>query len=279
MLRISVQSFSRLVISAVVVIGLISPISAAERTRVEDFLKITGFDVALDSIALSAGMAPEMLGLQENAFGSDWTRLAEDVFDETEMREEALGLLERGLDDVLLEHTLDFYGSDLGQRIVNAENLAHLDDDEVKQIAGEHIIAAMVRVGDPKVQYFKRMNIAIDPSDTGVRAVQEVQVRFLLAAATSGVINLKVDEGALRALMKEREAELRLSMQRSALKTAGFTYQEFSADEVLAYTEALEDKKMQTVYELMNAVHFEIMARRFETLAHKMKDLHPGEDL
>ena len=54
---------------------------AAERAKIEAFLNVTGFDVALESIRLSAESAPQMLGLQAEDFGSEWTRLANDVFD------------------------------------------------------------------------------------------------------------------------------------------------------------------------------------------------------
>ena len=36
---------------------------------------------------------------------------------------------------------------------------------------------------------------------------------------------------------------------------------------------------MQEVYELLNAVQYEIMANRFEVLAAKMANLHPGQDI
>ena len=62
-------------------LALTSPVSAADRDKVAAFLQVTGFDVALDSIAQSAGSAPQMLGIDANAFGTSWTRLAAEVFD------------------------------------------------------------------------------------------------------------------------------------------------------------------------------------------------------
>ena len=56
-------------------------------------------------------------------------------------------------------------------------------------------------------------------------------------------------------------------------------YQSFSDEELLAYTEALEDPQMQEVYQLMNAIQFEIMANRFEVLAAEMANLQPGQEL
>ena len=42
---------------------------AADPQEVEAFLEVTGFDVALESIRLSADAAPQMLGLQAQDFG------------------------------------------------------------------------------------------------------------------------------------------------------------------------------------------------------------------
>ena len=58
---------------------------AADRERVEAFLEVTGFDVALDSIALSASSAPEMLGVDAGAFGSQGAEWSGDVVDTGEM--------------------------------------------------------------------------------------------------------------------------------------------------------------------------------------------------
>jgi hypothetical protein len=48
------------------------PIQAQDEDRLTAFLAVTGFDAALDSIALSAGDAPLMLGRNATEFGADW---------------------------------------------------------------------------------------------------------------------------------------------------------------------------------------------------------------
>lgn len=253
---------------------------AADRERVEAFLEVTGFDVALDSIALSASSAPEMLGVDTGAFGSQWTKLSEDVFDTREMRGQAVEILENTLDDEALDHAAAFYASDLGKRLVRAENASHMvEDDEVKQLAGNRIISGLVKEGSERVAMYQRMGSAIDAAGTGVRALQQIQFRFLMAAAAAGVIELELDADGLRALMKEQESDLRLSLQASSLAASAYTYQEFTDAEVEAYVEALEEAPMQRVYELLNAVQYEITANRFEELAHRMAELTPGQDI
>lgn len=253
---------------------------AAERGRIEAFLNVTGFDVALDSISLSAGDAPQMLGIDAGVFGSEWTRLAEEVFDTDLMRELALDILEKTLDDDLLTDAVTFYASDLGQRLVAVENASHMmEDDALEQAEGARIVAGLVETGSPRLELLKRMNRAIDASGNSVRALQEIQYRFLIAAAASGVIELRLDPDELRAQLKRGEAQLRLALQQSALAGAAYTYRDFSDDEVETYVEALEDEGMRQVYDLLNAVQYEIMANRFEVLADRMARLRPGQDI
>lgn len=255
------------------------PAAAAERADIEHFLTITGFDVAVQSIALGAGDAPYMLGLEDQDFGKVWRDQAEETFEVSGMLTQAVDLLEDKLDQDALDHAVAFYESDLGQRLVAAENLSHFDDDDLKRLAGQEIIADMVKSGDPKIEYFQRMNVAIDPDGWGLKAVQQIQVRFLVAASRAGVIARDLDEGMLWAQLAEREAETRRSMQASAIAGAAYTYQGFTGDEMQDYAAALEHPKMQMVYELMNAVHYTIMGDRFDALSKHLDKLQPSEDL
>ena len=205
-----------LTVLAVVMVALIAgPLRAADRARLEAFLEVTGFGVALDSIALSASGAPAMLGLSASDFGQGWSTLADEVFETARMREMGLSILEEAMDDEMLGHAAEFYASDLGQRLVLVENAAHLhEDDDAKRAEGEALLAAMP---PERVDVLRAMNAAVDSAGTGVRAVQEIQVRFLLAASYAGVLESEIDETMLRALLAEDEDELRESLRASAL--------------------------------------------------------------
>ncbi|MCR9125901.1 MAG: DUF2059 domain-containing protein [Rhodobacteraceae bacterium] len=269
-------AFCAIVLAAFVAL----PAAAADRGRLAAFLNVTGFDVALESIRLSASAAPTMIGLQSEDFGIAWSGLVADVFDTALMHDMALDILEQTLSDDLLNHGADFYASDLGQRLVAAENAAHMtEDDEAKQRAGEALVADMVARGAPRLELLKRMNAAIDTADVSLRALQEIQVRFLMAASASGLIELQVDIQTLRETLAAREGEMRRAIAASALAGAAQTYASFSDAEMLIYAEALEDPKMDMLYQLMNAVQFEIMANRFEALAGRLAGIGPAQDI
>jgi hypothetical protein len=275
--RIALRS---LVFGWALLVATVVSVQAADRDRLEAFLQVTGFDVALESIRLSASSAPQMLGLEANDFGAQWTLMADRVFDTDVMHGLAMDILEKTLSDDMLIHGVEFYASDLGQRLVAAENTAHMiEDDDLKRKEGADLVADMVAAGAPRVGYLKQMNAAVGSQDTSLRSIQEIQVRFLMAAAGAGVIELRMDEPDLRALMQSQEPELRISLAEGALSGAAYTYRDFTDDEILAYTDALEQPLMAQLYELMNAVQFEITANRFEALAAEMADLQPAQEL
>lgn len=257
------------------------PARAADRQQIETFLEITGFDAALDSIRFSAESAPEMLGLDPGQFGADWQHLSRQVFDRDVMHEMAIEILSATLDDEMLGHAVGFYQSDLGQRLVIVENATHLDEDSDSRVGrGQELLTALTAAGNHRrVEVFDRMERAIDSAGTGLRALQEIQIRFLLTANASGIVRLRVDEQGLRALMKEQEEELAEALRDSSRAGSAWTYRDFSTDELDTYVEALNHPLMQKVYELLNAVQYEITANRFEVLAVKMADLHPGQDI
>jgi hypothetical protein len=260
--------------------GLAQIVQAADDRDIDEFLDITGFDVALESIRLSADTVPEMLGFEAEDFGSEWSRLVDEVFETELMLDMARTILGQALDDELREHAVAFYASDLGKRLVEVENRSHMsEDDALKSESGAQIIDGLTRINSPRVDILCRMNDASDVGGHSLRAVQELQIRFLMAATVAGIIELQMDEADLREAFRSQEDELRATMKQGALENAAYTYQAFSDDEMSQYADALAHPEMQTVYALMNAIQFEIMANRFEAIALRMAHMRPSQDL
>lgn len=259
---------------------LASSVQAADRDRLEAFLEVTGFDVSLESIKLSAEHAPAMLGMETSDFGSAWSSMAEQVFDTRIMHGMALDMLEATLSDDLLAHAAGFYASDLGQRLVRVENASHMvADGDAKRAEGEALVEGYGTGSGSRTELLQQLNEAVDSSGNGVRAIQELQVRFIMAASNAGALDYQIDEGALRAALREGEQELRDELKESGIYGAAYTYQSISDDDLLAYRDALRDPNMKRVYELMNAIQHEITADRFEALAARMAGMTGGQDL
>ncbi|MEL6610285.1 MAG: DUF2059 domain-containing protein, partial [Pseudomonadota bacterium] len=248
------RHLTRVFTALMVTATLALPAAAADRAKIEAFMQITGFDVALDSMRLSAGQAPMMLGLSEDNFGEDWTRLADEVFASEALQSDALDILEQTMDDEMLTHAAEFYASDLGQRLVEAENAAHMDDSDASDTLGEELTVELLEQESPRIQYFRDMSTAIGSIDNSIRSITEVQVRFLMAASSAGLLEREFEEADLRGMLMSRADEMRQSMIVGSVTNAVYTYREFSDDEMKAYLDALEHPLMQRVYELMNAV-------------------------
>lgn len=258
---------------------MVSQAVAADREKLKAFLTITGFDVALESIKLSAEDAPRMLGLEAEDFGASWTLMSRDVFDVADMQADAIEILGETLSDEALAHGAEFYASDLGQRLVEAENASHMRDRGDKRDEGGKLLANLQQDNPERVAILERMLDAIGSEDQSLRAANELELRFLMAAQQAGVIRLRVDEQGLRAAQAEQAEEIKKSMRLSGLASSAATYRDFSDEELVAYAEALEDPLMKEVYELMNAVQYEIMADRFEAVALRLVELNPGQEL
>lgn len=282
-MRMVAKSVFQLLAIPLIVLAMAAPAARAEaptRANLEAFLEVTGFDVALESIRLSADAAPQMLGIAAEDFGSEWQRLVGEVFETQLMHGMAMDILQETLSAELLAHAAEFYASDLGQRLVVVENSAHMvEEDGLKSESGGQIIEGLRRIDSPRIAILERLNRASGSEDVALQSIQEVQIRFLMAAAAADVIDLQMDEPDLRAAMRAQEQELRDNLRVSAMEGAAFTYQAFSDAEMVAYAEALEHPDMQQVYALMNAVQYEIMANRFEAVAERLRLMQPSQDL
>jgi hypothetical protein len=193
------------------------------------------------------------------------------------MRARALDILAETLDDEMLNHAAEFYASGLGQRLVAVENAAHMRaDDEAARAEGEALLAAM---DEGRRAALSEMNDAIDASGQSLLAIQEIQFRFLMAASAAGLTEGAIDADMLRLMLAQGAEEMREPMRASALANAAQTYQDLSTTDLRAYAAALAHPVMARVYELMNAVQYEIMADRFEALALRLADVPRAQDL
>ena len=258
---------------------MVMPAKAADRTKIAQFMAVTGFDVALESMRLSARDAPTMLGLDADDFGLSWSRLADRIFEPEALKNDALEILDNALTDDVLAHASQFYGSKLGQRLVTAENESHGLEFEDREAEGARLAQALSARGSPQPQYYLDMAESIGYVGATIKAYREVQVRFLMAASLAGLIDQRFDEVDLRAMLAQQDDEVRRAMAENLIVANAFTYRDFTDSEIEIYRDALAMPQMMEVYELMNAIHFTIMADRFERMALEMVNLTPTQEL
>lgn len=270
-----------LLLAVALLLSLALPGRAASREEVRDFLTVTGFDAAIDSISLSSDRGPAMLGLDDPGFATVWKLMAAPVFDPAQMQDMAVTMLQDTLDEEAIQTAHAFYGSELGRRLVEVENASHMDESEDRPELSEALLAHLIEEREvDRIAALDRLVSALDDTSDGVAAMAEVQTRFMIAARDAGVIELRVDDEALRDLITQQFREMQSDNgSQDAVAHAAWTYRDFTTEEIDAYAEALEDPAMQRVYELMNAVQYEVMADRFETAAGLLEGAQPGQEL
>ncbi len=254
-------------------------VSAADRDRLRAFLAVTGFDKAIESLQDSAVAGPALVGDAPDAFGQEWERLAREIFDREGMIERALDMMEAVMPDDLVAHGAEFYASDLGQRLVAVENAALTVPDEERYGQGQLIVADLLENNPARIDILRDMTEAIGGIDQTVRQVIEVQVRYLMAAMAAGASDLEVDEADLRAMLQEQAPEIARNVEVFSVMGSAYTYRDISDADLAAYLEALRDPRMRQVYEVLNAIQFEVMAERYERLAAALAGLPPQTDL
>ncbi len=261
------------------VLGAVSAAQAAEEQEIRDFLKVTGFDVAIASIQQGAMAGPALTGEDPDVFGRQWVKLAEEVFDPDEMISEAVEMIAAVMPDELLDHGAAFYGSPLGQRLVEVENESHMADDTVKYAEGERLTGELLNQNSIRIELFREMGTAIGSTETAIRSIVEIQVRYLMAAVAAGVSDFDISEEDLRLMLMEQSDEMRKNIEVNSLVANAYAYRDLSDEELIDYLAALQDPKMGQVYEILNAVQYQIMAERYETLASRLVDLQPEQEL
>lgn len=253
--------------------------AAADRGKLAAFLSVTGYDVVIESLQQGAMAGPGLVGDAPDTFGRQYAALAEEVFDPADMQARALDILAAVMPDELVDAGADFYASDLGQRLVAAENSGHLTPSAEKFAQGTSLVEAMIAASDPRIDLFKGLADAVGSDDVSQRAVVEIQVRFLLAASAAGAMPQGPDEAELRAILTAQARAQAPQTEFFGLVSNAYTYRDISTPDLEAYLEALREPQMQQVYEILNATQFQVMIERYEALGARLSELAPQQDL
>lgn len=270
---------NRIIGFAAAVLMTASGAFASDEDQIRNFLKITGFDVAIESIQLGAMAGPGMTGEDPDVFGRQWQELAREVFEPDAMVDDAVEMLAAVLPQDVLDHGMSFYESPLGQRLVEVENESHLTDDDVKYTEGAEIMAELLEAGDLRVQLYQAMGDAIGSTDVAIRSLIEIQVRYLMAAMAAGASDLELDEDDLRGILNSQSDRMREGIEENSLIANAYAYRTVDEADLIDYLSALQDPRMGQVYEVLNAVQFEIMANRYEVMASRLDELSPEQEL
>lgn len=268
-----------LLLAAALILAPLAAAAATDRDRLAAFLQVTGYDVVITSLQQAAMAGPGMVGDAPQTFGQQYREAAEEVFEPELMVNRALDILAAVMTEPLVQAGADFYASDLGQRLVAAENAAHMQGSDVKFEQGQEILAEATRANPQRVEVLKAMNAAIGSEEVGRRAIVEIQLRFILAAQAAGALPQGPTEEDLRgALTAQAQANAAQSALYALISNA-YTYRDVSDADLDAYLQALRTPEMQQVYEILNATQYQVMMERYQALGQRLGGMAPQQDL
>ena len=218
------MTFQRVMTGAAVAVAAIcfgAALVAADRETSREFLEVTGFDVAITSMQEGAMNGLGIAGADPDAFGSEWVRLSEQVFDPDAMIEDTLDMMEAIMPQELVDHGMDFYGSELGQRLVEAENAGHGVSNERQMAEGEMIVTRLADENPDRIEEYRKMSAAIGGVEQSTRAIIEIQVRYMMAAMAAGASDIQYSEAELREILSQQSDQLANAISTSGIFSAG----------------------------------------------------------
>jgi len=100
-----------------------------------------------------------------------------------------------------------------------------------------------------------------------------------MAAIAAGASDFDISEEDLRLMLMEQAGQMRQNIETNSVIANAYAYRALSDEDLIDYLAALQDPQMGEVYEILNAIQYQIMADRYETLASRLAELSPEQEL
>lgn len=234
-------------------IALLALLTAAAPVVAETVVPAPGAEVSADRVgevlqldALFAVLREEGLAhgreLEEDMFpsggGEEWTATVDRIYDAQRLQAEFDRVLQEQLatDPQAVGAIVEFFGSDLGQRIVGLEieaRKAFLDEaaEEAARVAADDAASAR----DPKVAQVRRMIEASDLVEMNVAGSMSGSLAFMQGMATSGAYGRAMPEEELLSQIWGQEEQTRADTSTWLYAFLGLAYHPLSEAEFDSY--------------------------------------------
>jgi hypothetical protein len=198
--------------------------------------------------------------------GARWDGVVDGIYDSAAMlrRFEAVFGPEMAADPQALQASLDFFGSERGQQIVELELAARraLLDDAVEEAAKARV-EEMRRSDDPRLDLITRYAEANDLIEQNVAGALNSNLAFYRGMLAGGAFEGGLSEGDMLADVWSQEAEIRADTQDWLLPFLALAYDPLSDDDLQAYVAFSETPPGQT----LNSALFSGFDRLFGTIS------------
>ncbi len=271
----------RIVLSLCVALFGALPLSAG---TVEDLSRLLRIDEMLvvmrdEGIAYGADLEDELF---PGKGGARWARLVATIYDPAGMR--------RQFDDVFdpqmaahpeaLDATLDFFGTDRGQRIVALELAARraLLDDAVEK-AAQVQVDEMRRADDPRLTLILRFADVNDLIERNVEGALNSNLAFYHGMAAGGAFGEGLSEREILSDVWSQEGEIRAETQDWLYPFLTLAYQPLSDEDMRAYVAYSESGPGQALNAALFAAFDAVFSSLSQNLGRAAAQMLAGEDL
>lgn len=255
----------------------------AART-VEDLARLLRLDEVMgvmrdEGLAYGRDLEAELF---PGAGGARWGGMVEGIYDSDAMLRqfEDVFRTEMAADPVALEASLDFFGTELGQQIVELELAARraLLDEAVEEAAKARV-EDMRRSDDPRLELITRYAEVNDLIEQNVAGALNSNLAFYRGMVAGGAFEGGLSESDMLAEVWSQEAEIRTDTQDWLLPFLTLAYDPLSDDDLQAYVAFSELPPGQTLNSALFAGFDMLFGTLSEDLGRAAAQMISGQDL
>lgn len=217
--------------------GPAQPAAEVSVDRLSEVMQLDALFDVLREEGLSYGTTLET-DMFPSGGGVEWREAVSGIYDVSRLRGQFDAALQKELqaDPAALSEVIDFFGSDLGQRVVALEIEARrtfLDPDaeEAARVAADDAAAGR----DPKVSLIRRMIEAADLLEMNVAGAMSGNLAFMTGMAGTGAYGQEMPEDQILSDIWAQEPQLRSDTESWLYAYLGLAYAPLSESDMEAY--------------------------------------------
>lgn len=268
-------------VASLVVLGAL-PASAASRAEVDELIGLLGLSDIIEIMAdegegYGDDLRKELLGDTSSA---QWDQLIATLYAPEAMMEIFRTTFEPLMADASAKPLLDFFGSDLGQRIISAEISARsaLLDDDIEEAAGERL-ARMRDEGDARLELLEDYVETNDLIENNVVGALNSSYAFYSGLASGDAFAGTLTEDQILTDVWSQEEDVRVDTVEWIYAYLAMAYGPFDDAELTAYIDLSKSEDGQTLNRALFDAFDDMYVAISEGLGRGAAQLMVGEEL
>jgi hypothetical protein len=212
--------------------------------------------------------------------GPRWDDIVDRIYGIERMRATMTDEMARRLEPEEIDALLQFFGSELGRRIVRLEVSAReaLLDESVEE-ASEAALAEMRRADDPRLEVLRGFVEANDLVEMNVAGALNSNLAFYQGMAAGGAFGDALSEQQMLADVRGQADAIRAETEEWVYSYLAMAYRPLSDDEIAAYTALSQTPEGQALNTALFAAYDVLFVTISRDLGRAAAQFMAGEDI